>query len=299
MKNKTILSLALLGAISGTQLFADKAVLTPYGGRINNSSSVSQSIKDYSSIGGAHVAFSNLEYSFEADYAHVTTTYKDNDIPQLSQDDIAISYSKYNSHYMLGGGLHYTDTTDKELGNGIVGFVKAEGYQIGKHDRFSYGVEAYFSYYGQGHNEAYLERSAKIFQLTPYIRYYTDSGDISNTAELKSYAQYSFNYSKKNYFTVEVSDTVYYKDFHITGSYYNGEMRTGVKNGGFVVYNTMDLYKEGYGISTGYQYKPYDISFQMSYTRNSFREYDQTQSTITQDNKADVWIFSVSKNFSI
>jgi len=93
---------------------------------------------------------------------------------------------------------------------------------------------------------------------------------------VKANYQIASNYIKKSYFSYDVSDTVFYKSFFFVLRGYGGRMRTGVKDNGFTVFNTLDLMKTGYGAKVAYNFTKKSL-LSLSYDINNYREYGRTQ----------------------
>jgi len=81
------------------------------------------------------------------------------------------------------------------------------------------------------------------------------------------------DYSQESYLSYEASETLYYKSLFLTLKGYAGEMRTGVKDSGLTVINTLDLMKTGYGATAGYYFTPSAI-LSVSYDLSNYREYN-------------------------
>ena len=78
-------------------------------------------------------------------------------------------------------------------------------------------------------------------------------------------------------------------------------MKTGVKDGGATVFNTLDLMKTGYGLKLGY-FLSGGLVATLSYDANVYREYDENgvttgTPTITQDAQNAVALVSLSYSF--
>jgi len=280
-------------ALVASALMAEVVTLTPYGGTIDYGNDATKSFKDKATLLGAHMSIGTLGYLVEADYSHIKTKYIDPTIPNLQQDDITLAYSKYYTNAMFKVGAHYINTNDKQLDDGIIGIIALGGYKYFGYDKLSYGLEGYYSYYKNGHDENYLRvKKINIFQETPYISYYKSiNTNWGNTISFKANFQQANDYVKKSYTSYELSDTLFYKSLFATLTYYNGEMKTGIKDGGMTVFNTLDLMKNGYSAKLGYYFKK-NIVANISYTQNTYTEY-----TFLRDNTNDVAIASVSYSF--
>lgn len=280
-------------ALVASALMAEVVTLTPYGGTIDYGNDATKSFKDKATLLGAHMSIGTLGYLVEADYSHIKTKYIDPTTPNLQQDDITLAYSKYYTNAMFKVGAHYINTNDKQLDDGIIGIIALGGYKYFGYDKLSYGLEGYYSYYKNGHDENYLRvKKINIFQETPYISYYKSiNTNWGNTISFKANFQQANDYVKKSYTSYELSDTLFYKSLFATLTYYNGEMKTGIKDGGMTVFNTLDLMKNGYSAKLGYYFKK-NIVANISYTQNTYTEY-----TFLRDNTNDVAIASVSYSF--
>lgn len=247
--------------------------VVPYLGGVTYNSSADKSAKDKSVLGGIYTSVGNLNYLSEFSYGYMNTTYKDGAIENLKQHDIAFLYSQYTTNYMLKGGLHYINTNDTVLGDGIILVTALGGYKFKGYDKYSYGVEGYYSHYKDGHNEDGVQKSISMMQITPYFGFYkTIDSNNKNSFNLKVNYQTTNDYAQKDYSSFEVSDTYYYKRLFSTLKAYFGEMKTGVKDGGMVVYNTLDLEKSGYTLQVGYFLKN-NFTMSASYGIENAKEY--------------------------
>lgn len=288
----------ILGAaLASSCLLAEVVTLLPYGGMIDYGSDSSKSFKDKATIFGAHVTVGDLSYLIEADYAHIDTKYKDSNIENLKQDDMSLVYGGYYTNFMYRIGAHYISTNDDQLKDGIVAIASLGGYNYFDYDKLSYGLEGYYSHYDKGHNENYTEKSIAIIQVTPYLSYYKSINvNWGNTLSLKMNYQLAGDYIQDTYSSYEISDTIFYKSFFTTLQVYTGEARTLVQDSGMTVFNTLDLMKNGYKVQLGY-YITKDALISASYGMNEYREFDQTFSTITQDNINSIALVSLSYSF--
>jgi hypothetical protein len=265
----------ILGAtLVASALMAELITVTPYGGTIDYGNNANESFKDKATLLGAHMSIGTLDYLLDADYSHIKTKYLDPTTPDLKQDDITLTYSKYNTNAMFKAGAHYINTNDKQLDDGFIAIVALGGYKYFGYDKLSYGVEGYYSYYQNGHDENYFQvKQINIFQETPYISYYKSINiDWGNTFSIKANFQQANNYVKKSYTSYELSDTLFYKNVSATLTYYNGEMRTGIKDGGMTVFNTLDLMKNGYSAKVEYRFNK-NLLANISYAQNTYTEY--------------------------
>jgi len=284
-------------ALAVSSMFAEVVTVLPYGGIIDYDSDSSKSIKDKATLLGFHASVGTLKYLLEADYSHIATEYKDSTIDDLSQDDITLAYGKYYDNFMFRIGDHYINTNDKELGDGNIIITAIGGYNYDGYDKYSYGVEGYYSTYSDGHDEKYNKHSINILQFTPYLSFYKYfNKDMTNTVGLKVNYQIASDYVDDSYTSYEISDTFGYKSFFTTLKYYNGEMRTGVKDGGFTVFNTLDLYNDGYDLKLGYYLTP-NATISISYGENNYEEFDELSKTMLNEGTNSVTIATFSYTY--
>lgn len=266
---------AFLGSLFvASSLFSDVSTVLPYFGTIVYDDGATKSTKDQAEILGVHATSGNLSYLLEFDFSNINTNYKDKNTKNLNQNDISFVYAKYYKNFMFKIGDHYISTNDDQLGNGNVVITSLGGYKWIGYDKYSYGIDGYYSYYHKGHDEDYLvEKPINIIQVTPYFSFYKAINlNWANTIVLKANYQSTIDYVDSEYVSYEMSDTIGYKSFFTTLSAYTGEMKTGVKDGGMTVFNTLDLMKSGYGVKLGY-YVTANAVFSLSYAQNSYIEY--------------------------
>ena len=88
-----------------------------------------------------------------------------------------------------------------------------------------------------------------------------------------------------------MSDTYYYKRVFFTLQASFGEMKTGVQNGGMVVYNSKDLEKERYSFQAGY-YFTRNLIMNINYAIANYKEYLKSE-----DAKKSTALFSLSYRY--
>jgi len=261
-----------------TLLAEDSITVVPYYGNIEYKSDAT-SLKDDGQILGTYFSMGNLGYLVELDYANTEIKYKDARSEELKQNDITLTYAKYEKSIMFKGGIHHIDTTDTDLGDGEVIIGQVGGYRWKGYDKHSYGVEGYYSIYADGHDENEILKEIEVIQLTPYYQYSKAINlNTRNVIGLKVNYQNADAYEQKSYTSFEVEDTLYYKKVYGTVKAYGGEMKTGVKDGGHTVFNTKDLMKDGYSLKLGY-YLNKNLSLSASYANNNFEETGQQEET--------------------
>jgi hypothetical protein len=276
---------------------AKVTTILPYSGVFNYGSDEKASIKSSARLYGVHASSGTLSYLLEADYSHIQTRYKDSTLDNLSQDDISLAYASYSKYIMFKYGAHYINTNDEQLGNAIVGFISLEAYHYFAYDKLKYGINTYQSFYRNGHDELYKPTSISITQYSPYLSYYK-AIDLNwgNTILLQANLESASNYIQKEYKSYEISDTIFYKSIFVTLTYYNGEMRTGIKDNGFTVFNSLDLMKDGFNAKMNYYFTKNAI-VSISYGKNRYEEYDVTSETITHENTNSVLVASLSYSY--
>jgi len=280
-----------------SSIFAEVVTVLPYTGLIDYDSDSSKSIKDKARLIGIHASVGTLKYLLEADYSHLSIKFKDSTIEDLSQDDITLAYGKYYDNYMFHIGDHYIHTNDEELGDGNTLITGICGYTWDDYDKYSYGVDGYYSLYSDAHDEKFSKTTVNIIQFTPYLSFYKYfNKNISNTFLLKMNYEIAPDYVKDTYTSYEISDTFGYKSFFTTLKYYNGEMRTGVKDSGFTVFNTLDLLKDGFDIKLGYYLTPSAI-VSISYGENNYEEFDENTASMLEEGKNSVAVATFSYTF--
>lgn len=282
-----------LGSIllANTLYAQNTTVIMPYFATINYDSGLATT-KDSGASGGIYFSTGNLNYLFELDYFGKNIKYKDETKSDIIQNDITLSYSKYYDTYMSKVGIHRMSTTDTDLGDGYVFIGKLGKYSWDNDNKYSYGLEGYYSYYKDGNDDNDISKDINIIQFTPYYEFSNAINlNTRNILGLKVNYIVSDDYTTSDYISYEVQNTLYYKKFFTTIKAYGGEMKSGVKKNGFLVYNTKDIIKDGYSVKVGYNLIP-NFTFSMNYAINNFIEHGQTEETSN-----DVLVFSWNMNF--
>ena len=265
-------------------LVGDVISLTPYTGLISYESDATKSLKNKGVFYGLYTSVGNLSYLFEADFSTTNVTYKpevkreDPTVDDISQYDVTLTYGRYWQNSSIKGGVHYLNSNDPTLGDGIVGIISLGAYKFVGYDKYSLGIEGFLSYYNNGHDDSAesIAKSILIFQISPYYTVYNVFGDIGNLFTIRGDYQITPNFVKKSYFAYEISDTLYYKSFFVNLHWHGGEIKTGVFKGGFAVNNTLDLQKSSYGGEIGYNFSRSAV-FSAGYDHNRYLEYGAQQ----------------------
>lgn len=263
MKKIILLSLITFGALQ-----ADVINLSTFGGTINYSSN---SLKDKGYSTGIYFSKGNLSYLFETQYERTNIKYKNNAFKHLIQNEITMRYSSYYKNAFWRIGLHANSTNDITLNNGNTAILGAGYYIYNKNNKLELSSNVYYSLYANGTDLNLTKKNIDITQISPELKYTYGSGNFKSILSLKYNYEIS-NYSKdKTLNSVEGSLYLGYSNFFLSGSVYSGKMRTGVKNGGFSVINSKDLYKNGYNINTGFYIRNFNVK--VSYGENTFNEF--------------------------
>jgi hypothetical protein len=270
----------ILGSLLAvSSVMSDVVTLLPYMVNINYDNDINKSAKKDGVINGIYTSVGDLNYLIEFNYSLTDIKYKDITIRDLKQDDFTVTYAKYYRYYMLKGGIHHINTTDIDLGDANILIGAVGGYHWKGYDKYSYGLEGYYSNYKNGYDENDILKSINVIQVTPYY-IFSKAININtrNIIKFKVNHVIAPDYTIKNYTSYEIEDTLYYQKFFTTIKAYGGEMKTGVKDNGNTIYNTKDLLKDGYSIKLGYNIHS-NLSVSASYAINNFEENGQTGET--------------------
>ena len=296
--------LVLGSLIASAVLYADVATVLPYFGKINYDSAPEKSLKDSANFGGIYTSIGDLGYLLEFSYNYLDIAYKDTlGIENLKQHDLTLIYSKYYTHFMLKGGIHYINNNEQEsfrdLGSGFVGIVGLSGYKWDETSKTTGGIDIYYSYYGSAHNDisALSTTTVNLWQFTPYIQYAnTITPKLSNSFTLKGNMIRANDYTDSYYFSYEFSDTLTYEGFYVTLGFLGGDMKSGVRDNGFSVYNTKDLYSNTYTAKAGYYFTP-NFTINLSYTINDYKEYNAATLQLLPEGRNSIAYASLSYTF--
>ncbi|MDF1874501.1 hypothetical protein JHD48_01995 [Sulfurimonas sp. SAG-AH-194-I05] len=286
------------GVLLASSLMAGATTtVVPYVGVIGYDSSSAVSAKDSSKLYGIHASAGTVDYLIEFDYSKFSTNYKSAAVEDLDQDDIVLSYAKYYKNFMFKIGDHYISTNDPLLRNGNTIITAIGGYSFSGADKYSYGIEGYYSKYSSGQDENNVRKSIGIMQATPYFSFFKKfSKKVKNNFSFKYNYQSASDYVQNNYSSYEISDTIYYGNVFTTFKYYDGEMRSGVKDGGTTVMNTLDLVENGFDIKLGYYFSPKAV-LTISYGENNVREFDVVTSSLLKSGKNSVTVATFSYTY--
>jgi len=295
----------LLGSLlASSVLLADVTTVLPYIGQINYDNLQGKSLKDSAQFEGIYTSIGNMDYLVEFAYNYIDISYKEDlNIDDLKQHDLTLVYSKYYTKYMFKAGVHYINNNEKEdfrdLGDGFIIIGGLAGYTWFDKDKFTYGADVYYSTYGDAHNDRTILQTTSVstWQMTPYLTYSkVFSNTTKNDITLKANMIFANDYQDSNYYSFEISDTLSYNNFYTILSYLGGNMKSGVRNAGFTVFNTKDLYKNSFDAKIGYYATP-NLSFSLNYMINSYEEYNAATLQLLPEGRSDVTYLSASYSF--
>jgi hypothetical protein len=270
----------LLVLISVLSLHAEVVSIVPYSGVLNYDSN---SIKSSGTINGVYVNSGTLSYLTEFSYTSTDVKYKQS-TDNLVQDEFTFIYNRYFKTHALKIGLHTNSTTDTTLENGstfILGMKKWKWYGYSK---FTYGLDYYSTFYGNGENLDGNKTKVTVTQFTPYFSYYKPyrkfTSLISGKVNFETINAYTNDTSYTSY---ELKDKFFYKKGYLELGYFGGKLRTGIKDGGMTVYNSKDIITQALSAKVGY-YINTKLNTSLSYTSSTYDEYknadDLTSSAI-------------------
>jgi len=296
--------IVIIGLVSLNTLSADVVSLVPYLGAIKYDNSLTKSLKDSGSFIGVQASVNDNEYLLETAYSYKNISYKDSlNIQNLKQHDLSLMITSKCSAYSLKIGAHYINSNEvnsfKDLGTGYIGIAGLEGSNLFDKDKLTYGVEAYYSVYPDAHNETTTAATQfiDIVQFSPYLGYsMVLSSRLRNDAVFKVNAIASTQYKDPGYLSYDFKDTVVYGNLYAILKVFGGEMKSGVKEGGFDVYNTKDLYTGSYEIKAGYYLAP-TLAVDFSYAVNYYQEYNAATLKLSPEGYNSVGVVMLSYGY--
>jgi|FLOH01.1.fsa_nt_gi hypothetical protein len=295
--------LILASLVMASAVMADVTTVTPYAGMIGYDSSTASSLKDDAKFTGLYTSVGNLSYLFELAYGYTDINYKSATQENLKQHDITMKYGKYYEHFTWNAGLHYINNNEKntfkDLSDGYIAIIGVDGYTWFGYNKLTYGVDMYYSLYTDAHNDTSLASTTKVdvIQFSPKLMHSKMiNANTKNTIVLKANFIKANDYKDSSYTSYEISDTLGYKSFFTTLTYNGGKMRSGVKDGGFTVYNTKDLLRNAYSAKLGYYFTP-KLEADVSYTKNNYEEYDAATLNLLPEGSSDIAVISMSYSF--
>jgi len=293
----------LASAITASALMADVKTITPYVGTINYNSSSAKSIKDKAKLAGIYTSIGNLGYLLEFSYGYTNINYKNSTIADLKQHDITLKYGKFYKNYAWNAGLHYIKNSEtgaiRDLSGGYTAIFGLEGYEWFGYNKLSYGIDTYYSYYNHAFSDITRASETKVglLQFSPKVMYSKVVNiNTKNTILITVNFIKANDYKNSSYTSYEISDTLGYKKFYASLKYNGGKMRSGVRDGGFTVYNTKDLLKSAYTAKLGYYFTP-KFEADISYTHNNYQEYNAVNLSLLPEGSNSIAVFSMSYSY--
>lgn len=295
--------LIVASLLSASVIMADTTTVTPYAGTLSYDSSSANSLKDNAKFGGLYTSVGNLDYLFEFAYGYTNVKYKSGAIENLKQHDITIKYGKYYKSFAWNVGLHYINNNEKgtikDLSDGYVAMGGINGYMWFGYNKLTYGVDMYYSYYTDAFDDTIgtAQTSVRVIQVSPKIMH-SKAINLNTRNTIAFIANFikASDYQDSSYTSYEISDTLGYKSFYATLKYNGGKMRSGVKDGGFTVYNTKDLLKSAYTAKLGYYFTP-KLEADISYTKNNYEEYNAATRLLLPEGSSSIAVISMSYSY--
>jgi hypothetical protein len=252
----------LLSGVVALGFAYSTSVVMPYGSYIDYSGSS----KDDAKLGGVYYSYYKWPFKVEMDGELLNINYK-NKIPDWKQRDFTFKTNYfYQQNWAFNVGIHnvWTKQYSDDYKYNKVFFGGIDYY---KYLKFNGGIDYYYSDYSD----------FNVNQVSPKIgfnfgNYYSKIGSF--------YLEGKYNYihiSKNN-----IAPKTNYNNFDLKLQNFKGYWTTTLKttlgkfaykvaNDGFVVYNTGDEYKYGYGLSVNYTFKKIN-NIKFSFERDKFDE---------------------------
>ncbi|QCI28036.1 hypothetical protein [Caminibacter pacificus] len=273
---KLILSTALLAS----SVFAAGTVVMPYGAYIDYSK---EAAKDYGFVGGVYASkfFNKIKLELDAEHTYITyksyakyarnnkisianVDYNNNDYNQNDITGIINFYLGDKFAFKLGAHSMFIDQKNNNDSFDNVYIVGLEYY---KYLKYNAGMDYYASYY-DGFN---------VKQVSPYVgfnfgNYYSPSGSfyLKFQANLIHITDKGVT-GRQNYRNYNITLSNYIKNWTTTLSANFGKSAYRVENGGFVVYNLGEEYKNSFGVNVKYTWDKVN-TFGVGFTYSSFKE---------------------------
>jgi len=286
-------------------LWGEDIVITPYYGMVKYDNAASKSLKDTAQYIGIAGVFQNKIDKSEIYllYNHSSIEYKNSTYKSISQHNFLLKYKQEIDDIKFQIGFHYVNSDEAlsyvDLGTGYVGIIGLEKYFGSDEDRFSLGIDIYYSAYLNAHDETTLayNRMVDIFQLSPYLAYSKKfTTEIRNDLSLKMHIIAATQYKNQGYYSYEIEDRFIYKAFYFGVSYIGGEMRSAVLHGGSRLFNTKDLITSYYDCKVGYYFTP-TIAADVAFGGMNYQEYDPYKLKLLPSGRNSVATLSVTMTF--
>ncbi|KUG25999.1 hypothetical protein ASZ90_004165 [hydrocarbon metagenome] len=240
------LSRIILILIFTSVVGAQSVTIMPYHLPINYKDS---GVRENSSLTGVYGAFQSdlnnkFELAFDYSYFNYISNFK------IKQFDFTFAYTNESSpeeKFRLGG--HYIVSDDVLTDQSYVLFAGVSKYRFRSWDA---NLDVYYSNYGDYSSKFNAIQLSPTFGLTfPFDR---TQGVYFNTQVYFIRLSEKIILDKKNYFSVKETITYYNNNFSVSAYALFGEQRFAVRQNGFLVYNSADLMKTGFGGSLTYSF---------------------------------------------
>ncbi|WP_297444285.1 hypothetical protein [Desulfurobacterium sp.] len=230
------------------------------------------------------LSFTSIEYSdnYTSTLAFKRYGISNVGIRFLNQIDVTALYSVTNEllkNHTFSFGVHYIATDDNLTNNGLIFYFDGTYF---KPYNWNAGIETAFSYYPESLN-------LHVLQVVPHLGKYFYASEATFYAGTKLYyitlnKSDELGLSGSNFLSAEVFLHYYKGKFDAGISAWKGEQVFAVKNGGFVVYNLAEKYKQGISVEAGYYFaKNYRLGATISLNKFDDLETgnDVTQTAVT------------------
>jgi hypothetical protein len=254
--------LFLISSIAALGFAYSVSTVMPYGSLINYSGST---YKDDAKLGGVYASYYKWPFKLEVDGEFLKIDYKNNLHPWLQRDFTFKANYYYKQNWLCSGGIHnFWIQQNSDYKYNKVFFAGLDYYQYLKYNE---GIDFYYSKY-----QDFDVKQASLKYGINFGNYYSYDGAF--------YFECKYNYIHISEKDIAPDDN--YHNFDLKLQNFKGPWTTTLKatlgrfaykvaNDGFVVYNTGNEYKYGYGISINYVYNKVN-SIKVSFDRSEFKE---------------------------
>ena len=262
----------VLSLVAGVSLFGFD--IMPYGAYLD----YSKSGKDNGYIIGvysSHFFKTKIPFKLELDLEHTLINYKGN-IQDWKQNDVTLIGNFYKGNNLaFKGGVHYINVKQDNLKEDSYIYILGASYY--KSLKYNVGMDLFYGDY----------EGFDTYQISPktginFGDYYSENGSFYLEATL-NYMHISDNKNKtfkSNYTNVDIKFQNFKGPWTTTLKASLGKSAYKVADGGFVVYNLPDEYKNSFGINIGYNLNKVS-NIKIGYTRNSFNSMTNSQNSYT------------------
>ena len=247
----------VLSIIASISLFGFD--IMPYGAYLD----YSNSIKNNGYIFGIYSSnfFKTIPFKLEIDLEHTLINYKDN-IKNWKQNDLTFIGNFYKRNNLIfKGGIHYINVRQNILKEDNYIYILGVSYY--KTFKYNFGIDFFYGDY-KGFN---------TYQISPKVGinfgyYYSKIGSFYLESTLNHIYVSNDKVLKSNYTNIDIKFQNFKGLFTTTLKASFGKSSYKVANGGFIVYNLSDEYKNSYGVDISYTFKRF-YSIKVGYTINN------------------------------